>query len=73
MKVLRLTDVTQKTGLSRHRIAELEKLELFPQRFKISLRAVGWLESEIDEWIAEHAASRDESKNSNSDSDSDVE
>jgi hypothetical protein len=33
-------------------VARLELAGLFPQRRQISLYKVGWLESEIDEWMA---------------------
>ena len=60
MKILRLKDVRLKTGLSRDTILEWEQSGHFPRRLKLGPRAVGWLESEIDEWIAERAASRED-------------
>lgn len=41
------------TGLSRVRVWELEKLGLFPKRRKLAPNgnSVGWLLSEINEWI----------------------
>ena len=60
MKILRLKDVQLKTGLSKDTILEWEQFGNFPRRFKLGPRAMGWLESEIDEWIAERAASRED-------------
>ena len=40
------------TGLSRTTRWRLERAGRFPRRHRISPNAVGWLESEIDDWIA---------------------
>jgi prophage regulatory protein len=50
-RILRLPEVAQRTGLKRTRIYELEKLDQFPKRRRISERACGWLESEINAFI----------------------
>lgn len=39
------------TGLSRSTIYELQADRRFPQSIKIAARAVGWMESEVQEWI----------------------
>jgi prophage regulatory protein len=52
-RILRLPDVIQMSGLSRATIRRLEKLGLFPKSVKIGLRAIGWIESEVENWIAE--------------------
>jgi prophage regulatory protein len=44
---------------SRAHLIRLEKKGLFPKRLQLSPGRVGWLESEIDRWIAERAAARD--------------
>lgn len=36
----------------------LEKAGLFPKRIRLSPKTVGWLESEIIEWILDRAAAR---------------
>jgi prophage regulatory protein len=51
MRLLRLPVVMGRTGLSRTSIDRLEKHGEFPIRRHISMRAVGWDESEIDEWL----------------------
>ena len=57
--IIRLRQAILKTGLSRSTIYTLIKLGDFPQQIKLSPRTMGFLESEIDEWIAGRiAASR---------------
>lgn len=51
--ILRCADVAARTGLSRSSIYELVKANGFPPPIPIGVRAVGWLESEVDEWIEE--------------------
>ena len=67
MQILRLRDVETRTGFCGERIRQLEKIGQFPRRFKLTPEsgqqgAVGWLESEIDGWIRERVAARDEGK-----------
>ncbi len=50
--ILRLPCVIQRTGLSRSTIYAYIKDELFPQPIYLGARSVGWIEAEIDEWIA---------------------
>ncbi len=42
----------RRTGISRTTAWRLEKAGKFPKRRAVSDGLVGWLESEIDEWIA---------------------
>ncbi|MBU6339173.1 MAG: AlpA family transcriptional regulator [Rickettsiales bacterium] len=50
-KILRLSQVKEKTGLSRSTIyAEMNKGK-FPKSICIGIRSVGWLEDAIDQWI----------------------
>jgi prophage regulatory protein len=50
-RVLRLKEVCRVTGLGRSFIYQLQAERRFPQSIKIGARAVGWLESEVREWI----------------------
>ena len=50
-KILRLPDVKAFTGLSRSSIYLYIKAASFPPPIKIGKRSVGWLESDIQEWI----------------------
>lgn len=50
--VLRLPQVCKVTGLRRSWIYQLEAEQRFPRRIKIGLRAVGWIEGEVQAWLA---------------------
>jgi prophage regulatory protein len=56
-RLLRLHDVCRTTGLCRSMIYRLEAENKFPGRVKIGSRAVGWVESEIAQWVADRIAS----------------
>lgn len=43
--------VRELTGLSRSQRWRLEKENLFPRRRRIGKRRVGWLQSEIADWV----------------------
>jgi prophage regulatory protein len=51
LKIIRLPDVEQRSGISRSTIYRYMNAGNFPKTIKIGLRAVGWLESDIDAWI----------------------
>ena len=51
-KILRLKQVSERTGYKRTSIYEKIKNKQFPNSISLGARAVGWLESEIDAWIA---------------------
>ena len=50
-QILRLKDVMKRTGLSRSTIYMQMSEGKFPQSRSLGARAVGWLESDIDQWI----------------------
>jgi prophage regulatory protein len=50
-RVLRLREVCKVTGLRRSFIYQLQAEQRFPHSIKIGVRAVGWLESEVREWL----------------------
>ena len=62
MRILRPSETAARVGLCDRQLRDLEAEELFPKRFGLNPngkgRAVGHLESEVEEWIAERAASR---------------
>ncbi len=62
--ILRLPTVKARTGLSRSTIYLRISEGRFPSPVSLGSRAVGWIESEINTWLAERiAASRpDEEK-----------
>lgn len=49
--ILRLPEVKKRTGLSRSTIYLRISNGGFPKPISLGGRAVGWLDSEIDEWI----------------------
>ncbi|HQX90425.1 MAG TPA: AlpA family transcriptional regulator [Moraxellaceae bacterium] len=51
MKVLRLKAVIARTGLGRSTIYKLQAEGKFPQSISLGARAVGWISSEIDDWV----------------------
>jgi prophage regulatory protein len=50
-KVLRLPQVCEVTGLRRSMIYQLEAEQRFPRRIKIGVRAVGWIQGEVQQWV----------------------
>ena len=56
-RALRLRQVCQLTGLGRSMIYQMQAEGRFPQRIKLGQRAVGWLESEVRDWLAARVAS----------------
>lgn len=53
LRLIRLTNVMRKTGLSRATIYRNIGEGTFPRQHHIGLRAVAWTESSIDDWIKE--------------------
>lgn len=56
-RLLRLQDVCRTTGMCRSMIYRMEAEKRFPQRVKIGHRAVGWVEQEVAQWVADRIAS----------------
>ncbi|TOL33631.1 transcriptional regulator [Vibrio parahaemolyticus] len=59
MRFLRLNDVIAATGLGRSTIYKFMDEDIFPKTIPLGGRAVGWLESEIEEWMESRLALRD--------------
>lgn len=59
MKILRLPQVMNKTGLARSTIYKLIDSGSFPRPIPLMKRTVGWLESEVEEWILKRISARD--------------
>jgi prophage regulatory protein len=51
LKIIKLKDVIELTGLSRSTIWRLERQGNFPQRVHLGERSMGWLEEEVDAWL----------------------
>jgi prophage regulatory protein len=50
-RILRLPNVIDRTGLSRSTVYQRVSEGRFPKPVSLGARAVGWVESEIEEWI----------------------
>jgi prophage regulatory protein len=57
-QIIRLPQTTARTGLSRATLYRLKKLGLFPQAVQLGPNSIGFLESEVNEWIEKRAAAR---------------
>ena len=57
-RLLKLRQVMATTGLSRSSIFLFTKSGKFPKPIKLSERSTAWLESEIQQWIADRVADR---------------
>src|SRR5438876_10456063 len=51
-RIIRVAAGCERTGLSRTTVWRLERQGAFPARRRLSPGPVGWLESEVDEWLA---------------------
>lgn len=49
--ILRLPEVKARTGLSRSSIYNAIKQGSFPHHVSLGARAIGWVSTEIDQWI----------------------
>ena len=62
VRIIRLAEVKRRTGLSTSTIYALMARDEFPRQVSLgSGTAVGWVEGEVDEYIAARIAERDES------------
>jgi prophage regulatory protein len=57
-QILRRPDVSRRTGLGRSALYAYIREGHFPRPVKLGPRAVGWLEEEVDSWIADRAEER---------------
>ena len=51
MRILNSNEVVKKIGLSKVTIWRMEKSGAFPKRINLTNRRVGWIESEILDWL----------------------
>ncbi|MEC8328120.1 MAG: AlpA family phage regulatory protein [Pseudomonadota bacterium] len=59
MKLIKLAEVKEITGLGRSTIYSFIKEGIFPKQVELGPRAVAWVEEEIFEWVEERIAERD--------------
>ena len=58
-RILRESDRAQKTGIPTSTWYQLQEEGLAPRPVSLGPRSVGWVESELDIWIASRIAERD--------------
>ncbi|WP_281015975.1 AlpA family transcriptional regulator [Minwuia sp. IMCC3077] len=59
-KLIRRQEVEAMTGLCRSTIYLLMKRDQFPKSIKVGERSVRWDQSEVNNWIDERVAKRDQ-------------
>jgi len=59
-RIIRLPEVTNLTGISRSNIYDHIKKGKFPKQINLGARSVGWVESEVQEWIQQRISERDQ-------------
>jgi prophage regulatory protein len=53
LEILRRREVEARTGLSRSTIYQRIREKSFPLPISLGNKSVGWIRSEVDDWIAE--------------------
>jgi prophage regulatory protein len=57
--LIRLPRVCRESGLGRSSIYAYVKTGAFPKPVRVGVRAVAWVQREVDEWVARRIAQRD--------------
>ena len=58
IRLLRLAQVINLTGLGKTKIYELQSEGAFPMRVRITEHTVGWVEDEVQAWLASRVETR---------------
>src|SRR5579863_4133975 len=58
IRLLRLAQVINMTGLGKTKIYDLQAEGSFPMRVQITAHSVGWVEAEVQAWLARRVAAR---------------
>ncbi|MGP8035561.1 MAG: helix-turn-helix transcriptional regulator [Steroidobacteraceae bacterium] len=58
IRILRLAEVIDVTGLHKTKIYELQAAGHFPMRVRLTAHSVGWVEQEVQAWLARRVAAR---------------
>lgn len=58
-RILRVPAVCDRVGMSRSVVYVMIKAGTFPRPVPLNDKSVGWIESEIDDWILSRVAARD--------------
>lgn len=62
LRFIRFPDVEAKVCLCRMQVDRLEKAGKFPKRVQLGANSVGWVASEIEDWMVERIAQRGAAK-----------
>lgn len=57
-RIIRKPEVLAKVGVSDATVRRLELAGRFPKRLRLGPNSVGWLSTEVDEWIERKAGCR---------------
>jgi prophage regulatory protein len=60
MRIMRLDEVMSVTGLGRSSVYKYMAHGTFPRPVSLSDRAVGWVSTEIEDWVKARVAERDQ-------------
>lgn len=60
MRIMRLNEVKLVTGLQRSSIYKYMAIGTFPKPVHLSDKAVGWVSTEIEDWVKARIAERDQ-------------
>lgn len=60
MRIMRLKEVMDTTGLGRSYIYKLIADGVFPKPVPLGARATGWVSDEVESWILERIVERDQ-------------
>jgi prophage regulatory protein len=60
MRIMRLKEVMDTTGLGRSYIYKLIADGVFPKPVPLGARATGWVSDEVESWILERLGERDQ-------------
>ena len=58
MRIIRLSEVLKMTGLGRSTMYKYVSEDTFPKPVPLGERCVGWVESEVLDWIADKIEAR---------------
>jgi prophage regulatory protein len=58
IRMLRLSQVVEKTGLGKTSIYELQKEGRFPRSVHVTGHSVRWIEAEVETWLVQQAQAR---------------
>ncbi|MCG8391800.1 MAG: AlpA family transcriptional regulator [Pseudomonadales bacterium] len=60
MRIMRLKEVMETTGLGRSSIYKYAQEGAFPKPVSLGGRSSGWVSDEVEEWVVEQITLRDE-------------